>query len=75
LPDPVHVASVAPVVQAHVVLSQHTPVQGEGVHVPLQKNRLPEPVQVARVAPVVQAQVVLLQHTPVQGEGVHVPLQ
>jgi hypothetical protein len=61
-------------VQAPVVVLQHLPVQGLGVHVPLQKKVLGA-AQVASVAPVVQAHVVALQHTPVQGEGEQVPLQ
>jgi hypothetical protein len=35
-PAPVQVAVVAPGVQAHVVRLQQTPVQGDGVQVPLQ---------------------------------------
>jgi hypothetical protein len=35
-PAPVQVAVVAPVVQAQVTLLQQTPVQGDGVQVPLQ---------------------------------------
>ena len=59
-------------VQAHVRLSQQTPVQGE--------EQLPPQTKVfgaahsARVV-TVQTPVTLLQHLPVQGEGEQVPLQ
>jgi hypothetical protein len=73
LPEP-QVAVVAPVVQTQVVLLQHTPVHGEGVHVPAQTKRFGL-WHVALVAPGVHAHVVELQHAPRQGLGEHAAWQ
>jgi hypothetical protein len=63
---------VAPVVQAHVVALQHTPVQGEGVQVLVSPWYISPPAH-PKMPTGLHAQVVMLQQTPGHAEA-QVPL-